>query len=348
MSYYISLDEIIIFINQLSIMLKSGLSITESLSVLKDEARGGLKYILEKVLRSVNSGNSLSNALYSYSYIFPRYAINIIKTGEISGSLEEKLLSVAEQLKKKKELKDQMRSAMFYPMLVLFMSFILGAIIFIVVLPKVTPIFRSLKVDLPMSTKVLIKISIFFEQQNYKIIILLFIAFLFFSWLKRLYIIRRINHYLALHLPLIKEIVRSSNLFVFSSSLSSLLKSGISIDNALLVVKDTVNNLYYQRAIERIARDIKSGNKLSVELAQEEKYFPRLVISLIRVGEKTGRLEEALFDVSQFYENKLKSYLKTFSSSLEPALLIIVGLVVTWLAMAIITPIYEVTSIIYR
>ncbi len=345
---HISLGEMIMFASQLAVMLRSGLSIIEALAILKDEASGHFQRILKNVLDSVSSGNTLSDALERQGRNFSPYLINIIRAGEISGSLEEKLLSASEQLKKKKELREQIRNAMFYPMLVLFMSFVLGAIIFIVVLPKVTPIFRSLKVELPVSTRILIKISTFFEQQGHKITIILIIIFLFLSWLKRLYIIRKIIHYFALRLPLIKEITCSSNLSIFSSSLSSLLKSGISIDEALLITKDTVNNLYYQKAINRIVRDIKSGNKLSIELAQEKKYFPRLAVSLIKVGEKSGRLEEALFDVGQFYEEKLRGYLKMFSSSLEPALLIIVGLVVAWLAMAIITPIYQVTSIVYR
>ncbi len=344
----ISLGETVMFASQLAVMLRSGLSIIEALAVLKDETSGHFQRVLKNVLNSVSSGSTLSNALESQGRNFPPYLINIIRAGEISGSLEEKLLSAAEQLKRKKELREQIRGAMFYPMLVLFMSFILGAIIFVVVLPKVTPIFHSLKVELPASTRALIKISTFFEQQGYKAAIILVVIFLFLSWLKRLYIIKRITHYFSLHLPLIKGITRSSNLSTFSSSLSSLLKSGISIDEALLITKDTVNNLYYQKAIDRIARDIKSGNKLSVELAQEKNYFPRLAVSLIKVGEKSGRLEEALSDVGQFYEEKLRSYLKMFSSSLEPALLIIVGLVVAWLAIAIITPIYEVTSIVYR
>ncbi len=346
--WHISLNDKLLFVSQLSVMLKSGLSITEALAVLEDETNGRLRKVLKYILNSVSAGSTLSASLSSFGDIFSNFLINIVRAGEASGSLEEKLVSAAKQIKRKKELKDEIRSAMVYPLVVLGMSFILGVIIFTVVLPKITPIFKSLKVELPASTRALIKISTLIQNHGGQLLFLGVLAVLFLIWASKKDPVKRITHYLILHLPLIKNISRSNNLAVFSQTLASLLHSGISIDESLEIARDTVDNFYYKKAISKVVLGIKSGNKLSVELGKHKEYFPQMMLSLVRVGEKSGRLEESLFDLAEYYENKIKDYLKILSSSLEPILLIVVGLIVAWLAMAIITPIYEVTSIVYR
>ncbi len=344
----VKLREKAVFIKNLAIMLNSGLSITDSLDVLLSQTTGKLQKIIESIGRSVASGNSLSSSFSKFPKIFSSFFINTVKAGEASGNLENNLNNLADHLTKERELISKIRGAMLYPLIVLILSFVLGITLAFLVLPKITPIFVGLKIDLPASTRFLIWFSELIENHGVILLSVFVILLVFLSWFLKQRIVRPITHFLLLHLPIIGKISRKKNLVQFTSTLGTLLKSGLSIDEVLKVSKKTVRNYYYQKSIEKIRSSINQGRKLSDSLEEFSNIYPKMVISMIRVGEKSGKLEEESFNLAKIYKSEVEAAADNLTTVIEPILLIVIGVVVGGLALSIITPIYKITGNVYR
>jgi len=344
----VNLTQKAIFAKNLSVMLKSGLAITEALSIAQSSATGKLKSILGKVLKSVESGSSLSKSFAQYPKVFPGIFISATNAGEASGTLVENLENVSEQLEKEKELVSKIKGAMLYPIVVLIAAFILGMVLAFVVLPKITPLFEGLKIDLPLTTQGLIWFSNFVQDYGVYLFIGIIAFVVLTIWLLRRKFSKPFVHWFLLKTPIIKKISKSTNLARFSRTLAMLLKSGISIDKALGIIKETTGNYYYQKALNRISQDIQKGTKLSDNLALSNKLFPVMLTRMIKVGEESGKFEETLFYLADYYELEVDTATKSLSTAIEPFLLIMIGLVVGFLALSIITPIYDITGGIKR
>lgn len=333
-----------VFAKHLSVMLKAGITLSESLEIIIDSSSGKLKRIAKQILLSVELGKNLSGALGQYPKIFSGVFISAVKIGEKSGTLHANLESLAEQLEKERQMRSKVANALLYPVVVLFAALILGLVIAFVVLPKIVPLFQGLKVSLPLSTRVLIWLSEVIK--NYGIIIFIVIlVFLFFSiWFCRQKFSHPITHWIILRAPFIKNLSININLTFFCQTLGMLLKSGLSIDEALKITGDSTNNYYYKKSLKIIYDEIERGIPLATVLSKYDSLYPKMLVRMILVGEKSGKLEESLFYLADFYEKEVDAQTKTFSSSIEPLLLIVIGLVVGFLALSIITPIYSITS----
>lgn len=344
----ISLTDKAVFAKHLSVMLKAGLTIAESLDIVESQAKGKFKKIVGSILRSVEAGNSLSSAFAKYPKVFSSLFINTTLAGEASGTLEKNLDNVAEQLKKEKELVSKIKGAMIYPVVVMAGTAVLGLAMAFLVLPKIIPLFEGMKIDLPATTRALIWISHVVEKDGLAIFIGLTAFITAFAWAVRQKFAKPVTHLWFLYMPIIKTISRNANIANFCRTLGTLLKSGLNIDEALDITKDTVENYYYKQSLQKMSVRVRQGTKLSDNLANYEKYFPRLVTSMIRVGERSGNLEETLFYLADFYDSEVDIATKSLSTAIEPILLIVIGLVVGGLAISIITPIYKITGNVQR
>jgi len=337
-----------LFTKHLTMMLKSGLPITEALSIAQDAASSKLKKVLRGVLKSVQAGQSLSKAFSLYPKVFSGLFISSTKAGEASGTLTENLENVAEQLEKEKELVSKIKGAMLYPVVVLTAAFVLGLVLAFLVLPKITPLFEGLKMDLPFTTRALIWFSHFIQDYGLYLFLGIIAFVIFIGWLIKQKFTRPVIHCLLLNTPIIRKISRGANLARFSRTLGMLLKSGVNIDEALEITRDTIGNYYFQQALEKVSQAVRKGTKLSENLSQFGGLFPTMLTRMIKVGEESGKFEETLFYLANFYENEVDTSTKTLSTAIEPILLIVIGLVVAFLALSIITPIYDITGGIKR
>lgn len=344
----INLSQIALFAKHLSVMLKSGLVITEALDIIQDSARGKFKKIITKVLKSIKSGNSFFQSLALHPRVFSGFFINTVYAGESSGTLSENLENIAEHLKKERELISKIKGAMIYPIIVLIAAFILGIAMAFLVLPKITPLFEGLKIDLPATTRALIWFSHFIQDYGLAVFLssIVFLAFLF--WLLKQKFIKPVIHWLFLKIPIIRNMIRNANLARICRTLGTLLKSGLSIDEAMEVTRDAISNFYYRRALENICRRISKGTKLAENFMQFEELFPIMATRMIKVGEASGKLDEVLIYLSEYYEAEVDNNTKSLSAAIEPILLIVIGLVVGFLALSIITPIYDITGEVKR
>ena len=340
----ISFLDKILFARHLSLMIKAGLPLRESVATIQEQSESkSFKKVLDDVLRSIDNGQSLATSLSRHPRIFDTLYINMVKIGEESGTLEENLEHLTFQLKKSYELRGKVKAAMLYPSIILTALIVLSAGLTFFVLPKITPIFKTLDIQLPIATKVLIRFTEI--VQNYGIYILIgIVAFgVILFLLSRTRLVRLLIHKFTLKLPIIGSISRNVNLAHFSRILGILLKSGLPVVRALNITQASLGNIIYQEELGTVAEEVEKGKSISDYLRKREAVFPLMVSKMIGVGEKTGNLAETLLYLGNFYEAEVDRSTKNLSTILEPILLLIIGVAVGFIALAIISPIYEIT-----
>lgn len=334
----------VFFIKHLSLMIKSGLPLRESLVILQEQTRKRkFKNVLGDIIENIERGRSLSYSLALYPNIFGSFYINMIKVGEDSGTLEESLNYLVVQLEKNYELRQKMIAAMIYPAIILTAIIVIGSLITYFILPKITGIFKVFKIEIPLATRILIYFTQIITDYGFFILVGVVFLFLILSLISRIKAVKTLFSKLTLSFPILGSMVRDMNLVYFTRSLGILLKSGVPLISALDITKTTLSNIVYQKKIEELTEKVKEGKPISSFLKKERAVFPSVFSRMIEIGEKTGSLEETLIYLGDFYESELDRALKTFTTIFEPFLLLVVGLVIGFVSLAIISPIYEVT-----
>lgn len=340
----------LLFTKHLSVMIKAGITLSESLDILIAQSKSGVfKKTLAKVSEDVKNGQRLTVAFGKNPKVFDQFYISLISVGEESGTLEKSLEFLSEQLAKDYNLRKKIKAAMLYPALVFAATFIMGGFISLFILPKLVDFFEAFEVQLPLSTKILL----FFANtmKNYGVLILFaFLVIWLIGYLAvQLKSIKPLWHRLILKAPLFGQLLAYSQLARFSRNFGVLLKSGVPITQSLQTTADTLSNLKFKNDLTVINEALTKGKSIGDALI-ENKFdeFPLLVVKMIAVGEKTGKLEEVLLYLADFYESEIDDISKNLSTILEPILLIVIGLVVGFVALAIISPIYELTGSIGR
>lgn len=338
----------ILFAKHLSLMLSSGVSLAQSIEELESQTSSGLKKALRHLSQEIRQGNSISGALKKYEKDFGSLFLNMIKVGEESGTLEESLQHLAKQLEANYELKKKVKGAMIYPMLVLGGTLAMGFGLAIFILPKLLTFFRSLNVELPLATRMLLATVGHLEKFGIYYIIGLIIFVILFRLALKNKNFKLFFHNLIIEMPIFGNLVKKLNLAYFARTLGTLLKSGVNIVEALDISASTLSNSAYRKALEEASGKIRKGEGLSDFFKSSPRIIPGLVAKMIEIGEKSGSLEETLFYVADFYEKDVDSATKNLSNILEPVLLILVGLVVGVVAISILMPIYQFTGDLAR
>ncbi|MEK7495910.1 MAG: type II secretion system F family protein [Patescibacteria group bacterium] len=341
----ISVQEKILFVKNLAVMTKAGMPILDSLRLLQKQTKSkSMKKILEQISGDIANGQFLSTSMERYADIFGDFTVNIIRVGEASGILYENLNYLAEELKKKQELKKKVIGALIYPIIVVIATFSITGFLTIYIFPKILPIFKSLNVNLPITTKILIGVSDFLIVYGVHVMIGIVIAVILGWLILKISTIRFLTHRLITYLPLLGNISQSYNMANFCRTLGLLLKSDIKVVEALSITANTLTNQVYKKELKAISLEIAGGEEISKHLEKKSHLFPPMLSQLIAIGETTGNLSDTLLYLSEFYENKVDEVTKNLSTILEPLLMIVMGTIVGFIALSIITPIYEVTQ----
>jgi len=292
----------------------------------------------------VNGGLSLAQSMKRYRHIFGEFFISIVEVGEASGTLADNLLYLAEEMKKNKELRSKVRSAMIYPLILLIMTLAISGFLTFFIFPKILPTFTNFNVELPASTRILIATLTFLQVYWWAILIGIIVFSITWKLLLRLNSFKYIVHKIFLSTPVLSRLTIDINMANFTRILSILLKSGVRIVEAVIIVSNTFENRVYRRSLLEAAEDIRKGGAFSEHLLKEKRYFPTLLASMIEVGENTGNLEENLRYLSQYYSDEVDGSLKNLTTLLEPLILLLMGLIVGFVALSIITPIYTISQ----
>lgn len=331
----------------LSTMLRAGVSLLEALRVIRQETRSRqLRSVLDRVIGPVDGGLSLAGALEAQGRSFDPLFVSLVRVGESSGTLEDNLGYLADELEKRIALRSKVRSALLYPAIVLGVTVGLGVLLVFFVLPRIVPLFDSLKVNLPVSTQVLLKFATFIRHSGFSAAVALVAAIAAIGGTVHIPAVRVRFHRCLLSVPLVGRVVRAVNLANFCRTLGTLTKSGVPITEALEVTGATMRSLAYQRQVQTLRDAIASGTSLAaaVTLHSKRAFFPPMTVSLIRVGEASGKLDDSLLYLNRFYEREVDSLMKDLAVVLEPTLLLIIGLAVAFVVSAIISPIYQITG----
>lgn len=344
----VSLPELVIFTSQFATLLRSGILLTEAITTLAQQTDNlYFKEVLREVRRSIDEGENLSNALSRFPKIFPGIYINLVRTGELTGNLDIMLDRLAKYFDSQHELREKIKSAMAYPTIVIIAAIAVVIFLLIFVVPVFQSIYGRTNVPLPLPTRMLISISNF--MKNYILLILLFLIGIFI--LIRILIknlkIKRWWDEKKLNIPQIGKIWKQVILVRFSSTFSTLLSSGILVTHSLEILQDVVGNLYFREGIQRIYRGIMEGRSLS-ELMQEEEAFPPMLVRMIGVGERSGRVDEMLDEFSRFFQRELDNQTKKLTSIIEPMITLGLAGVVFFIALSMYLPMFNMVGLFRR
>lgn len=343
---HIPISEKINFTRHLGIIVKAGLPVLESLKIIRSQTVSSLmRKVVDQLMLDVESGRTLSDGLERYNHLFGDFFINIIRVGEASGTLSQNLFYLSDELKKSKELQSKIRSAMVYPAIVLIATLALTSFLTFFVFPKILPVFASLNVQLPVTTQIMIGTLNFFQSYGWQFIVGVAVLLVVMRWaFGKVEVFAYLFDQAIFYVPIVSKLDVSVNLANFTRVLGLLLKSGIKIDEAVKVTTNTFHNRVYHRYFAGANEIIRKGEQLADYLAARPRLFPQLATGIIKIGENTGNLEENLFYLSDYYTEEVDNELSNLTNLLEPFLLLFMGLLVGFVALSIITPIYSITQ----
>lgn len=343
-----STKERVLFAKRLSFLMKAGVGVLESITIVRNQTKSKRKQkLFDTVAADVAAGAYLSKSLARYEPQFGSFTINMIKVGESAGVLSENLTYLAEELGKKQALERKVKGALVYPLFISFATIGVTSMLVVFIFPKIMPIFVSLNVDLPWTTRALLWLSEFLSVWGvWTALGVIFLAGLF-EITRRTY---KPLHYgldwLFTRLPIVGPICQAYNAANFCRTLSLNVKSGVPLSESMHITAEITKNLVYRRAYLDFATYIEKGEKISTAMNKYLKIFPDMLPHLILIGETTGSLSQSLSYLSDLYEAEVDDATKNLSNSIEPILLMVMGLLVGVIAVSIIAPIYEVTKYI--
>lgn len=337
------------FVKNLFVMLQSGIAINEALATLSKQTKNtSFRRSLTHVNKSVINGMFLSEAFEKEKKIFGDVFISLVRAGEKSGTLQENLQFLSDWLERNADLKREVNAATLYPKLVFGAAVVLGGSLAVFILPKLVPFFSQLNVDLPFTTRVVLATSLFIEQHWFLFLLLLAAVFIGFFLLNRIRFVKRVLHRIYIQIPFIGTMLRNYQLALFSQLFATLLKSGLTIGESISIIEGAVSNIHYKESIRTAGQRIDQGTTLSDAIRERKDLYPRSVISIVATGEKTGNLANSFSHLADFYGKEVRIQAKKLPTIIEPALLIIIALIVGFVALSIIMPIYELTGSISR
>lgn len=339
----VSVAEKAAFCRFLATMLRAGLSLPEAVEIIKKEsANKTLKKILTDISSQTLKGKSLSTVLGKYPTIFDPIFLTIVKAGEETGTLDQAFDYLSKQLSASHELSQKIKGSLMYPAVVISAMMGVGLLMLFFVLPKISGIFLKMNLELPLMTKLILNLGQFIDKNTF--VVLIGVLAVIFLAVLALFIeeSRRVLLNFLAKIPAIKKIMQQIDVARFARTLSTLLKSGVPITDALNVAAGSLHQPKLRRQAEKFSEGIVKGESLSEILTKNHQAFPLIVVQTIRTGEKTGSLEMVLKELAEFYEQEVEHQLKRLTSLLEPVLMLLIGVVVGAMVVMIIAPIYSI------
>ncbi len=334
--------EVMHFSRQLSVFIKAGIPIMEALDVIESEtAEALMKKVLRQMIEDLRAGDTFASAARSHPQAFPNYYIGMLESAELTGNLDHVLNQLADYIERDVEARSKLTAAMVYPGIVLVMS--LGTVVVLAafVLPRFQVFFNSLHAKLPLPTRLMLGMSAFVSKEWYLIFGTLFVLVGGFIAMRRSQSGRARLDSLILKLPILGNLVQAAVLERICRVLSSMLRAGVDLPQAMRVTADSANNAVYHRGIETIRQEMMEGKGLAEPLARTG-LFPGAARQMFRVGEETGTLDLQLETAAAYYNRELDVRVKRFTSLFEPAVIIFMGLVVGFVAVALISAMYGI------
>ncbi|MFZ2886442.1 MAG: type II secretion system F family protein [Minisyncoccia bacterium] len=337
--------EKVLFARNLGAMLSAGLSLARALAVLERQTKNArLSMIVSELSSAVRRGDTLHSALAAYPRVFPPLFVAMVRAGEEGGELPQALITISDQMERLYQLKKKIRGAMLYPMIIVIAILGIGAFMMVNVVPTLAQTFAEMDAELPASTQAIINVSNFLVQ--YTLLagasIVIFFGAIYGAFKTETG--KRVKDFVFLHVPIIHPIVKEVNAARTSRTLASLLSSGVDVITSLEIVRDVVQNSYFKAVIATAREIVAKGEPLSSAFVRAEHLYPAFVGEMMSVGEETGQLTEMMKKLAVFYEDEVDRKTKDMSTIIEPFLMVAIGGAVGFFAVAMISPIYQLSE----
>ena len=341
----ISMHERIAFIRNMAGMLAAGLTVSRALAVLERQTKSQkFKTVISGLATRISTGEALSQAFGGYPTVFPPLIVSMIKAGEEGGNLSSALFAVSEQLDRSYVLQRKVKGALIYPAVIITVMLVVGLILFIYIVPQLTSAFKEFNVQLPLSTRIIIGVSDFMQAHLLAGLLIIVGAICAFLVGIKSAAGKRLFDVVTLHLPVITPLIKQANAARTAQTLSSLLSSGVEVVNALGITADVLPNLHYRAVLLQAREAIQKGELMSSIFRKHEDIFPPFLSEMVAVGEETCKLSPMLKDTGAFFEAEVEQKTKDMSTIIEPVLMVIVGAVVGFFAVAMMSPAYSLMS----
>ncbi len=335
--------DVVNFTRQLATMITAGLPLASALSILVRQSKPEISRMVATLLQDIEGGNTFSKALAAQKKVFSRIYIQLVNAGETGGVLDEVLERLAENMEKEKEFRGKTQGALIYPIIVISAMFIVGGIMMVFVIPKLTEMYKDFGAELPLATQILIGVSNFFVKFWWLVIAMIAggIAALG-NWRKTDAGNIAIDRFLF-KLPIVGELRKKVILTEFSRTMALLLGAGVSLLQSLEIVTEAVESIIYRMALKQASSQVEKGVALSEAISRYDQ-FPPILHQMMGVGEETGKLDEILLKVSKYFESESEQAVKNMTTAIEPLIMIVLGVGVGAMVIAVIMPIYNLTA----
>jgi type IV pilus assembly protein PilC len=336
-------DDVVNLTRQLSTMITAGLPLTEAISILEQQGKPAMVKMLNELLKEVEGGATFSSALEKFPKHFSKVYTQLIRAGETAGVMDEVLQRLAENMEKDKEFKAKTKGALIYPAIVMIAMFVVGTIMMVVVVPKLTEMYKDFGAELPGPTQFLIDSSNFFKKTWYLQIALVGGGFFGLKqWARTKKGALELSK-LQFKIPIYGKLRKKIILTELTRTMALLLSAGISLLQVLQIVADSSESVLYQEELKDSAKKVEKGVNLAQAMTNPE-LFPTILSQMISVGEETGKLDEVLLKISSYFQSESEHEIKNMTTALEPFIMIVLAVGVGFMTIAIIMPIYSLTS----
>lgn len=340
----ISAKDLVIFSRQFSVMISANVPVEESLLILIDQTDNiSLRDLISDIAFEVDGGAFLSDAFAKRPKIFSDFFVNIVRSGESSGKLDEVLNYLADEMEKNYDMSGKIKGAMIYPVFIIVLLIGVGVFLMVYIIPSLTSILTETGAALPISTRIVIAISNFMIKYGVLIIIFLIGLIVALKYYLNTYSGKRNFDIIKLKMPIFGKLFKFIYLTRFTTSLATLLKGGVTITKSLEITSSVVGNIIYKELILETLESINDGNPLS-QVMEASDYIPKMVPQMISVGEKTGKIDAVLERVTSFYSREIENMLGNLSKLMEPLIMVLMGAGVGIMVAAVLLPMYNLAG----
>ncbi len=338
-----SFNDVVIFTRQLASMIEAGLTLTNSISLLIQQASPAVKNVLSQILNDLEGGSSFHAALQKHPKVFSKTYTYLVSAGESSGSLDQVLLRLADTMEEQKEFRGKIVGALVYPAVVVVVMIAVFVIMMVAVIPRLLEVFTEFGAELPWPTLVLIAISNFFVNFWWLLILIIGALYLGFWWWYRQADSKRIVDRLFFKIPIIGNLRLKTMLTNFNQTLAMLIKSGVPLVDSLNLATETISSIIYRERFATARDKVEKGASFGEAIAIYEE-LPPIMPQMIQVGEETGKLDDMLSRLGRYFKAEATRAVAALIAAFEPALMILLGIAVGFLVIAVIMPIYDLTG----
>lgn len=342
----VNVKDLMLFTRQLSTLISAEIAISDALRTLhKQVTKPVLKDAIFDIYTDVEGGLYLSQALSKHPNVFSDFFVNMIRSAEVSGRLEQTLLFLADYLEKEMKLKDKIRNAMIYPIFVIVIFFVVLAVVVTVVIPQLKSIFDEVDAKLPLLTRIVMGAGNFLSSWGILILIVIGIGVAFAIKYFRSEEGRQVWDEMILSIPVIGGLSKKIAITRLATSTNVLMRGGLPIANSLEISGRVVSNSLYRRILNETADDIRKGGTISGTFTRYPEYFPPMVTQMIVIGENSGKLDELLSKISSFYDEEVQNAINSAVELIQPILIVLLGVFIGLFVAAVLIPIYNLAQV---